>query len=166
MFPVELTNLNDLPMNTEGSRRVMVWYGDNPDLGDPGFQIYHLDDNAYFRELDKSFWVRGDALAELLIKTDRPFRRLQLTLTAGPVPTEATVEVGGRTQVVTLEPGGSHQLTFELGPGFPYKKDRVEPAYVWSVSIASRHGFTPVLFDPASDDNRYLGVRVRPVIVP
>ena len=166
IFPVELTNINDLPMDTEGSGRVMVWYGDNPGVGDPSFQIYHLDDNAYLRELDKSFWVRGEARAEVLIKTDRPFRRLQLTLTAGPVPTEATATVGGRTQVVRLEPGASREIVFDLGPGFPYKKDRAEPAYVWSVSVASSHGFTPILFDPASNDIRYLGVRVKPVIVP
>ena len=44
------------------------------------FQIYYLDGNAYLREDDRSFWVRGESRAEVLIKTDRPFRRLAITL--------------------------------------------------------------------------------------
>ncbi len=60
LLPVELTNVNDLPINTNPAR-VRVAFGDNPDLHDPPFQIYFLDDNAYDREPDRSFWVRGES---------------------------------------------------------------------------------------------------------
>ena len=47
----------------------MQWFGDNPpDHTDPGFQIYFLDDNAFDREPDKSFWVKGESRAEFLVK--------------------------------------------------------------------------------------------------
>ena len=57
-MPVELTLVNDLPVNTD-TAKVRIWFGDNPDQGDPGFQIYFLDDNAFDREEDRSFWVEG-----------------------------------------------------------------------------------------------------------
>ena len=36
-------------------------------VGDPGFQIYFLDDNGYGREEDRSFWVKGESRAEFPI---------------------------------------------------------------------------------------------------
>jgi hypothetical protein len=93
LLPVELTNVNDWPINTERSERV-IWYGDNPGVGDPGFQIYYLDKNSFLREADKSFWTKGASRAEFLIKTDREIRRLSLTLTTGPVASRVTVKVG------------------------------------------------------------------------
>jgi hypothetical protein len=32
------------------------------------------------------------------------------------------------------------------------------------MSIATRGGFTPIFFEEASSDTRYLGVRVRPML--
>ena len=46
-----------------------MWFGDIPGQGDPGFLVYFLDDNAYGRETDKSFWMRGESRAEFVIKT-------------------------------------------------------------------------------------------------
>ena len=54
--------------------------------GDPGFLVSFLDDNAFGREADKSFWIRGESRAEFVIKTDRPIRRAIFTVAAGPVP--------------------------------------------------------------------------------
>ena len=48
------------PADQHGRLEVRIWFGDNPDQRDPGFQIYFLDDNAYDREEDKSFWVKGE----------------------------------------------------------------------------------------------------------
>jgi hypothetical protein len=162
-FPVELTNLNDLPLMTEAAR-VRIWYGDTG-AGDPGFQIYYLDDNSYLQEADRqSFWIRGQSRAEILIKTDKPHSRLGLTLTAGPVVSNVTVTIHGRQSEVTLRPGQSSQLNLSLGPAFPYKKDRPTPAYVWTLAITSSSGFVPAIGE-GSHDRRYLGVRVRPVIL-
>jgi hypothetical protein len=155
-LPVELTNVNDLPVNTDPSR-VRIWYGDNPGVGDIGFQIYYLDDNAYSREPDKAFWVRGESRAEFLIKTDRPIKSAFFTLQAGPIPTDAVVTLAGSRQKIHLEPGTKRQVTFPMPPGFPY-----QGRYVWVASISSSTGFSPVFY--GADDARWLGVRVHPML--
>jgi hypothetical protein len=157
-LPVELTNVNDLPINTNPAR-VRVWFGDNAGHHDPGFQIYFLDDSAFQREADKSFWVKGESRAEFLIKTDRPVKRLVLTLTAGAVATRATAKASGRSQEVVLQPGGSQQVSFTLDPGFPY-----HGRLVWVVAVSSSAGFVPLFYDGGSD-TRYLGVNVKPMLV-
>jgi hypothetical protein len=163
-LPIELTNMNALPINTDPSR-VRLWYGDTGN-GDPGFQIYYLDDNAYLQEADKkSFWTRGRSRAEVVVKTDRPYRTMQVTLKAGAVPTTSTIRVGGRDTTVNVGAGQSAIVRVSLGPGFPYKMDRETPAYTWVMSISSSSGFVPVLEAPGSPDRRYLGVLVRPMIV-
>jgi hypothetical protein len=160
LLPVELTLVYDWPINTDQSR-VRVWYGDNPGQNDPGFQIYFFDQNAYGREADKSFWVKGESRAEFLIKTDRPMRRLVLTLTAGAAPTTVVANASGRTQRVSLAAGASQQIFFNLDPGFLYQGQWP----VWTVSVSSSAGFVPALAEPNATDTRYLGVRVKPMLV-
>ena len=158
LFPVELTNVNDLPINTNPAR-VRVAFGDNPDLHDPPFQIYFLDDNAYDREPDRSFWVRGHSRAEFLIKTDRPVRMATIRLEGGPIPTDVKVTIGGKTERVHLTPGETQHVSLALGAGFPYMG-----RLVWTASVSSSAGFSPVFY--GGTDARYLGVRVRPSLVP
>jgi hypothetical protein len=150
LLPVELTMVNDLPINTRADR-VRIWYGT-----ERRFQIYYYDDNAYLRE-DLSFWTRGNAVADMLVKTVEPASRLELVLGAGPVPTTATVSRGWWSQRVTLKPGESQTVNVPLDEGFPYKGTRV-----WRVSIASGDGFMPAFVDRSSADRRFLGVRVTP----
>lgn len=160
LLPVELTMVYDWPINTDRSR-VAVWFGDYPPGSSPGFQIYFFDDNAYPPEVDKSFWVKGESRAEFLVKTDRPMKRLLLELTAGAAPTQVRAALAGRAQEIALQPGETKQVSFALGPGFPYQGRWP----VWLASVSSSHGFTPIFVDPSSADNRYLGVRVRPTLV-
>jgi hypothetical protein len=160
LLPVELTLVNDLPVNNE-PEHARLWFGDTG-AGDPGFLVYFLDNNAYDREADKSFWTRGDARAEFIIKTDKPMRRATFTLTAGPVATDVRVTIGRRSQTVHLEPGDARDLVFAMPPGLPYEKE--VQALAWTASVSSSGGFTPIFFDPQSSDSRYLGVRVRPVL--
>jgi hypothetical protein len=162
LLPAELTLVNDWPINTDSSR-AHIWFGDNPGQGDPGFLVYFLDRNAYDRESDKSFWVKGESRAEVAIKTDRPMRRAVFTLTAGPIPTDATIAISGRSQRIHLEAGVSQQVTFALDAGTPYHKET--HALVWVASVSSSAGFTPIFYD-GSTDTRYLGVRVKPILVP
>jgi hypothetical protein len=162
-LPVELTAVNDLPINTDRSR-VAQWFGDNPGIGDPGFQIYYLDDNGYGREADRSFWVRGASRAEVLIKTDRPFSYLTLTLTGGAVRTTTTVALDGQETTVDLAPRQSTNVVVRLGEGFKYKLERDIPARVWVLSIDTSDGFVPAEVEQGSTDTRFLGVRVKPVI--
>jgi hypothetical protein len=160
LLPVELTLVNDLPVNTE-PERARLWFGDTG-AGDPGFLVYFLDDNAYGREADKSFWTRGGARAEFIIKTDRPIRRATFTLTAGPRAVDARVHIGNRREDVHLAAQESRDVVFAMPPGLAYEKE--VQALVWTASISTSGGFTPIFFDPGSSDSRYLGVRVRPVL--
>ena len=153
MFPVERTLVLDIPINTD-PQRVRIWFG-----ADPRFQIYYLDDNSYFREPDDAFWVRGDSRADILVKTDQVVRALQLGLRAGPSPVKGTVRVGWKRYDFDLQPGELTTVGIELGAGFPYQGTRV-----WNVSIAADGGFLPRAYGP-SDDTRYLGVKVFPVLV-
>lgn len=168
ILPVELTNVNDLPINTDSSR-VRVWFGDDPrrqpGTKDPAFQIYFLDVNT-FKEADKSFWVKGESRAEFLIKTDRPMRRLTLTISTGALPATVRTKVGDREpQELVIPAEDSRQITFALGSGFPYMgtPDRL-PRFVWVASVSSSSGFVP-LFNGGSSDARFLGVRVKPTLV-
>jgi hypothetical protein len=157
-LPVELTLVYDWPINNQ-LERVRVWFGDKPPGSSPGFQIYFFDDNT-FVEGDGTFWTKGRSRAEFLIKTDRPMKRLVLTVTAGPEPARIDAEVGGRSQPISLPPGESQQVAFTLGEGFPYQG--IWP--VWTAAIATSSGFTPIFYgDPK--DARYLGVHVKPVLV-
>ena len=49
------------------------------------------------------------------------------------------------------------RLSVPLDDGFPYNGTRV-----WRVSIRRSAGFVPMFISGASEDNRYLGVRVKP----
>ncbi|HXT30261.1 MAG TPA: hypothetical protein VN716_13300 [Vicinamibacterales bacterium] len=162
LLPVELTLLNDLPVMTEGDDRARVWFGDLGQ-GDPGFLVTFLDDNAYGREPDRSFWTRGDSRAELVFKANAPIRRAVFTLTAGPVPVDVRIDVAGRAQAVHLESGSSQQIATAMPSGLPYEKE-VAGVQLWKVSIATRGGFTPIFFEASSSDTRYLGVKVRPML--
>lgn len=162
-LPVELTNTNDLPLNTDASR-VRLWYGETGE-GHPGFQIYYLDDNAYLAEADGlSFWIRGESTAQLLIKTVEPEHRMELQLSAGAAATETEIRWNGRSQTVALAAGETTRVQIDVEPGLPFKRDRTEPAYVWVLSISSSAGFVPAL-EEGSPDTRFLGVRVRPIFV-
>ena len=159
LLPVELTTVYDWPINTD--QRSKVWFGNHPEGSSPGFQIYFFDDNAHGAETDRSFWVRGESRAEFLIKTDRPMKQLVLTVTAGPVATDVGMTLAGRSQEVSLQPGESRQVLFAMGDGFLYQG--IWP--VWVASVSSSAGFTPIFFDDASTDTRYLGVRVKPTLI-
>jgi hypothetical protein len=152
-LPVELTLVNDLPINVRVDR-VRQLFGPGP-----RFQIYFLDDNAYPRDGD-SFWIRGRSRADLLFKTPEPVRLLKLTIDNGPLPTTVVVTVDGRFMDVALSPAESTVVQVPLGPGFPYQGTKV-----WTVSIAADTGHVP-LFDVGGEDARYLGVKVSPVLLP
>jgi hypothetical protein len=160
-LPVELTLVYDWPTNTDPSR-VRIWFGDHAGGNDPGFQVYFFDDNAFSREDNKTFWVKGASRAEFVIKTDRPMARAVFTLTAGPVPTDVVVKVGRRSQSVSLKAGESQRVFFTLDPGFPYQG--IWP--IWKGSVSSSRGFVPIFYEADSSDTRYLGVNVDPMLIP
>jgi len=151
-LPVELSLVNDLPINTDLTR-VRQPFGESL-----RFQVYFLDDNAYHRE-ENSFWVRGESRAEFLVKTPEPVRKLALSLASG-TPNRVTVRVAGETRAVELSPAQAQQVVLPLDAGFPYQGTRV-----WVVSVTSEAGFVP-MFTAGGSDNRFLGVRVKPELLP
>ncbi|MDQ3068130.1 MAG: glycosyltransferase family 39 protein [Acidobacteriota bacterium] len=153
LLPVELTLVNDLPINTD-IQRVRILFGT-----DPRFQIYYLDDNAFLREPDDAFWTRGRSTAEIFLKTGEPVRMLHLGLQAGPMPVSGTVRLGWRRFDYALQPGGVTTIPIELGDGFPYLGTRV-----WKLSINAGGGFLPGAFEAGSADTRFLGVKVKPSV--
>ncbi len=152
-LPVELTLVNDLPINTQANR-ARVWFGQQR-----RFQIYFLDDNAFGRE-GLSFWLRGRATADMLVKTVEPASGLRLTLASGEVATTVTASRGWWRQSVNLAPHQTTQLTIPLDAGFPYQGTRV-----WKISLRSHQGFVPLFASPGSNDNRFLGAQVTPELL-
>ena len=160
LFPVELTLLNDLPIFTP--ERGRIWFGGQGPTT-PGFLVTFLDDNAYGREEDASFWTRGDSRAELVLKANTAMRRAIFDVAAGPVATSLTIEIAGRSQHLDLAPGQTERVSLALKPGLPYEKE-VENVQLWTLTITTRGGFTPIFFDANATDARYLGARVKPML--
>ncbi len=162
LLPVELTNYNDLPVATE--RDLMVrGFGAKP--GHPGFQLMYLDKNSWLREKDGvTFWTRGRSRAELLVRTNLPERRLQLTLTAGDLAVIVDMELDGRRARVSLGPNQAAIVQFAPDRGFPFKNVEDQVSYIWRLNITTDTGFTPAE-STGSPDTRFLGVRVLPLII-
>jgi hypothetical protein len=153
LLPIELTLVNDLPINTD-VERVRVLFGTTP-----RFQIYFLDDNTYTKERE-FFWVRGKSRADLLFKTPDAVTRLKLTLAAGAVPADVVITAAGQRITRHFGQGEGGVVEIPIGPGFPYRGTRV-----WPVTIAVNSGFVP-MFTSDSLDHRYLGVQVTPELIP
>jgi hypothetical protein len=116
LLPVELTLLNDLPVFTEGELRARVEFGGIAGT-DPKFLVSFLDDNAYAREADRSFWTRGNSRADLVFKVGAPMRRAVFTVTAGPVPVDLTIAIDGRSTQLRLEAGETRQTSIAPANG-------------------------------------------------
>lgn len=172
-LPIELSMVNDLPINLSPSR-VRQPLGGNPPIA-----AYFLDDNAYAREND-AFWVRGGSRADLILRAPivsqpKPgggeivqslqVPRLEVDLETGPVPNRVTIRTGAETRVVDLPASNRQKVVVEMPRGLPYRPEPMYPTnYMYSLSIESESSFIP-LFVSDSRDNRVLGVFVRLVPV-
>lgn len=167
-LPIELSMVNDLPVNLSPSR------SRQPLGGTPPITAYFLDDNAYNREGD-AFWVRGGSRADLMLRAPivtevveggdvlRALRvpRIELDLETGPVPNRVTIRTAAETKVVEIPASNRQKVVVEMGAGFPYRPDPQFPTnYVYAMSIESESSFIP-LFAGDSRDSRVLGIFVR-----
>jgi hypothetical protein len=164
-LPVELSLLNDLPMNVTPSKVRQ------PLAGTPPISAYFLDDNAYTRE-GEWFWVRGESTAEIALrapvrlKEDGTSESLRLKhivveARAGDVANEVVVKSATNRSQARLEPQSTATLTVRVGGALPYKPVPGLPTnYVYLISIRSKTGFFP-LFSSGSRDNRFLGAMIR-----
>jgi len=168
VLPVELTLLNDLPINVTPSRIKQPLPA--AASGAPPTLAYFLDDNAYPLEGDW-FWVHGASRTEILLRAPampRPdggfdtFRihHLTIQLESGDAATQVTIRSSADRSRVSLEPHSTATVTLPLGGGVPYHKDPGLPtSYVYWLSIESSDGFIP-MFSAGTRDSRYLGARV------
>lgn len=167
-LPIELSLINDLPVNVTPSR------SKQPLGGEPPVLAYFLDDNAYSRE-GEWFWVRGESRADLILRAPARPRQdgtyttlaldaLEIELANGAGASVVTIDTGA--EQVRVEPGANASQTVRVAmpEGFPYKSIPGQPMNrVYEISIASSAGFIP-MFDEGKPDHRFLGTRVR--IVP
>ncbi|HUU32654.1 MAG TPA: glycosyltransferase family 87 protein [Vicinamibacterales bacterium] len=167
-LPLELSLINDLPVNVSPSR------SRQPLGGVPPLSGYFVDDNAYNREGD-AFWVRGESRADVMLRAPAPMAdvaggdqphslrvpRMELMLETGPKPNRITIRTGAAEQVVDIPANDRRTVILPMGEGLPYKPYPGNPTnYVYAISIESATGFIP-LFDTGGRDNRFLGVFVR-----
>jgi hypothetical protein len=165
LLPVELTLVNDLPVNVTPSR------AKQPLAGEPPITAYFMDDNAYNREGDW-FWVRGESRAEIVVRAPARLlpdgryeslviERFRAEVRSGPVSNWVTVTTNGGRQDVQMGPGETQVMIVNAGGGLPYRPIPGQPTnYVYLVSVRSATGFIP-LFTTGSRDNRFLGAMVR-----
>lgn len=148
ILPVELTMVNDLPIRLH-SRRSLVAYNTTPRL-----TLYYLDENAGVPE-EPGIWIAGRARADLIVRTGEPLTALTVSLSA-PVNNRVTVTVDGTSRSVDLRSGyAPAQLAF------PVRGVLAAGAQNFLISVTSRDGMVPRLFNPDSRDARFLGVRLR-----
>ena len=167
-LPLELSLVNDLPVNVSPSR------SRQPLGGTPPLSAYFMDDNAYAREGD-AFWVRGESRADIMLRAPapmestsegeraRPLRvpRMEIRLETGPKPSHVTVRTGAVTQAIDVPANDARTLVVPMGEGLPYKPYPENPTnYVYAISIESSSGFIP-LFETGGRDNRFLGIFVK-----
>jgi hypothetical protein len=169
-LPVELSLVNDLPINIIHSRVRQ------PLSGDPPMTAYFLDSNAYGRE-GEWFWVKGESRADVILRGGVRTRaidgkvesleiaQLQVDVRSGDVANRVTLDTGEAREVYEMGPRETRMVILDMPAGFPYRALSEQPtSYVYLVSIASASGFTP-MFTEGSRDNRYLGAFVRLVPV-
>ncbi len=168
-LPIELTMVNDLPVNLEPNRWKQPLGGTPPVFG------YFIDDNIYAREGD-AFWVKGESTADLLLRApiapesqaagveealSLRIDKLTVILETGPRANRVTINTGTGRRVIDMAASSQQILEIEMPRGVPYKYHPVYPTnYVYSVSIASGSGFVP-MFENGTSDGRFLGVMVR-----
>ena len=155
MLPVELT-LSTTCRSTPSVARAGVVRRQSR-AGRSRLPVSFLDDNAYGREADKSFWVRGESRAEFLSRrTADPEGGVHACGRARSRPTSPPI--GGRAQRVHLDAGETQQVTSRSRPGLSVRED----GRVGRIGLELARGFTPIFHDANATDARYLGVRVKP----
>ncbi len=147
-LPIELTMMNDLPVMVDPGRGHVVFGND------PRILLYFMDDAAWPTE--EGFWVAGAADAEIVVRAGERLHGLMLTIHA-PQPNVVRFDAGAGRQTLTLARGETTKLFL------PATSKLSRGGFAFVVSVQTDRGFVPHLVDPASDDERFLGVDVKVV---
>lgn len=148
MLPIELTMVNELPINLDRLRcRLLVGK-------DPTLSLFLIDENVYPPE-PAGIWVHGQRRGDIIIRTTAPLSGLRVSLSS-PVPNTVWVSFEGRSTTVDLKPGeGVDVLMSSTGGVY------ADRGYGHVLSVKTTNGFVPMNTYIGSEDNRYLGVLMR-----
>ena len=144
-LPVELTMVNDLPINLDASRSRVEY-------GEPTVLLYYLDHNAY-RPERPGIWIAARKRADIIVRSGPPLMNVTLKLMS-PVANTVFVRMGGTKHKVELDPGVERQVFLE--PDGVYSRR----SWAYLLSVETKEGFVPRLREPGSTDSRFLGVAV------
>ena len=155
-LPVEVTMANDLPIVLIEGPRAHSWFN--------GVLLYFLDEHAYPPEVidpagHTGVWIAGDGRADMVMRSDWPIGRLQMTVESR-VPTTFVVSAGSTQTRIPLLP--DKPVTFDV----PASGVRDLSSYAYLLSARSTEGFIEHLRNPASKDDRNLGVLMRFTAIP
>jgi hypothetical protein len=115
----------------------------------PGAVVFFLDDRS-LPEPD-GFWIGGARDASVVVAPDQPLGSASQFVTNAPVENRVSIESGAWRSDLTLAPGEQRAI------GVPFEPRAGAAAIRFGVSS----GFRPSEHDPASKDERYLGVYVK-----
>lgn len=113
------------------------------------YTVYFLDERSYPEP--EAFWVGGARDTTVVIQPDRPGPAAVLRLRNAPVENRVRLEAGGWQESLDLAPAEEREVNVPL--------DMARGGVV--LRIDSRAAFRPAEHDPASRDQRFLGVWVR-----
>ena len=180
-LPIELTLLHDLPVAQDRDRMRRSIGPPNPS---PQTLAYFLDDNAFLPEEDppKSndwwFWVKGKALAEVVLRAPvaslgnnnwqtKAIARLTLEVRNGGAPNRVTVATDSESHTFAMTPGEMRVVTLAVPAGVPFRREIQPTSYLYNLSVETTAGFVPFLEEPCeapgkcrSIDPRFLGAMI------
>jgi hypothetical protein len=111
--------------------------------------VYLIDDRVFPEP--EGFWLGGGREATIVIHPDAASASATLRLRNAPVQNRVTLSAGAWRQVFQMAPAEEQDVKVPLDPTREGVVLRLE----------SSSGFTPAQHDPASRDQRYLGVYIR-----
>jgi hypothetical protein len=109
--------------------------------------VFSLDGEAWMEP--GGVWVAGSSNAEFALAPDGP-SPVRLSINSGPVGNEVTLASGAWREQLTLAPGDVRVVEVPLDAG----------THAAALTVAAASGFRPVDFDPDTEDERFLGVRI------
>lgn len=159
-LPVEMTALNDIPINCDVLYRRQPYFGEN--LIHPDYWLYFLDNNTYLKEND-GFWVQGGTSAQFILRTPFPVKEAVFTIKNGRTerPNKIAIRKGFESRKLTLGRNKNETFSFPLDDGFPYGG-----THLFHFTISCTEGFVPRFTDPLSYDERFLGCFCQITVVP
>lgn len=114
-----------------------------------GATTYFLDDRSFPEP--QAFWIGGARDASVVIQPDEPRAAVTLLLRNAPVDNRIVLQAGAWTRVLQMAPGEEQRVEVPV--------DATRGASLLRVEAGS--GFRPSEREPASRDQRFLGVWVK-----